>query len=393
MLGIDHRHLSQSILLEETGNPLIIRLVVGFCFFLVFLFVSWAHVTKIDEVAVAAGDIQPSIKLQQIQNFEGGIVSEILVKEGSLVQKNDVVLRLDSFVAQSELREALTTLDSLSAQQSRLRALLSGHLPKQKNTLEGDKYSTIKGKDYTIEANSLIHNLTDKELRLKAKRLTIQKELEINQQLAKKGYVPKLNVLTLERNLTEVDAEIAEVNERTVNEYTRTGNDRIKTEEQINRLREKIHNSDVRAPTTGIIHKLKANTIGGVIARGDEIMDIVPLDATLEALIKIKPQDIGHVHVEQPVKLRFISYDFSRYGKVAGTLKDLSAAALLDKDGTPYHQGIVSLSQNYVGNTAGKNPIIVGMTVQADIITGSKTVLQYLLKPIYASSKQVFKER
>ncbi len=122
-------------------------------------------------------------------------------------------------------------------------------------------------------------------------------------------------------------------------------------------------------------------------------MDIVPLDATLEALIKIKPQDIGHVHVGQPVKLRFTSYDFSRYGKVAGTLKDLSAAALLDKDGTPYHQGIVSLSQNYVGNTPGKNPIIVGMTVQADIITGSKTVLQYLLKPIYASSKQVFKER
>ena len=392
MLGIDHRHLSQSILLEETGNPLIIRLVVGFCFFLVFLFVSWAHVTKIDEVAVAAGDIQPSIKIQQIQNFEGGIVSEILVKEGSSVQKNDVVLRLDSFVAQSELREALTTLDSLSAQQSRLRALLSGHLPQQKNTLPAEGASS-KSQDYTIEANTLIHSLTDKELRLKAKRLTLQKELDVNQQLAKKGYVPKLTVLSLERSLSEVDAEIAEVNERTVNEYTRTGNDRIKTEEQINRLREKIRNSEVRAPTSGIIHKLKVNTIGGVIARGDEIMDIVPLDATLEALIKIKPQDIGHVHVGQPVKLRFTSYDFSRYGKVAGTLKDLSAAALLDKDGTPYHQGIVSLSQNYVGNTPGKNPIIVGMTVQADIITGSKTVLQYLLKPIYASSKQVFKER
>ncbi len=229
MLGIDHRHLSQSILLEETGNPLIIRLVVGFCFFLVFLFVSWAHVTKIDEVAVAAGDIQPSIKIQQIQNFEGGIVSEILVKEGSSVQKNDVVLRLDSFVAQSELREALTTLDSLSAQQSRLRALLSGHLPQQKNTLPAEGASS-KSQDYTIEANTLIHSLTDKELRLKAKRLTLQKELDVNQQLAKKGYVPKLTVLSLERSLSEVDAEIAEVNERTVNEYTRTGNDRIKTE-------------------------------------------------------------------------------------------------------------------------------------------------------------------
>lgn len=393
MLGIDHRHLSQSVLLEETGNPLIIRIVVGFCFFLVFLFVSWANVTHIDEVAMATGEIQPNMKLQQIQNFEGGVVTQILVKEGDFVEKNAVVLRLNTFTYQSELREAESTIESLRAQQSRLRTLLGGQLPKHKNASDSEKGLAIKGQDYSIEANSVIQDLTDKERRLEMKRQTVKKELEMNSELAQKGYVPQVTVLNLQRNLSDVDAEIAEVNGRTVSEYTRTGNDRIKTEEKINRLREQIRNADVRAPATGIIHKLKVNTIGGVISRGDEIMEIVPQDATLEAMIKIKPKDIGHVHVGQQVKVRFTTYDFSRYGKILGELKDLSAAALLDKDGTPYHQGLVKLSQNYVGNTPGKNEIIVGMTVQADIVTGNKTVLEYLLKPIYASAKQVFKER
>jgi len=394
MLGIDHRHLSQSILLEETGNPLVIRAVVVFSFLLVLIFIGWANIAQVDEVAIATGEIQPAVKLQQVQNFDGGTIIDIMVKDGDKVQKNQVVLRLDTFVLHSELREAQAEHDSLLAQQKRLRALLNGQSPA---LLNGSKAELLRNAfsagGHLIEANPIIQDVTNRGKRLQEKKRAIEQELAMKSGLVGKGYIPKINILTLQRDLGEVNAEIAEINEKVVNEYTRTDNELKRIAERINRTEEKLRLADIRAPVAGVIHGLKTHTVGGVIGRGDEIMNIVPADSPLEAVIKIVPRDIGHVYIGQQVKLRFTAYDFSRYGMLYGALKEISATALLDKDGTPYHQGLVKLLADHLGKTPGHNPIIAGMTVQADIVTGDKTILQYLLKPIYASAKQVFRER
>ncbi|TAN48650.1 MAG: HlyD family efflux transporter periplasmic adaptor subunit, partial [Methylococcaceae bacterium] len=243
-------------------------------------------------------------------------------------------------------------------------------------------------------ADRQLQELTNRGKRLALKRQTIQQELDMITGLVSKHYLPQINLLSLRREVSEVDADMAEINEKLVSEYTRIGNEQVSLEEKSKRLQEKLRLAEIRAPMAGVVHNLKPHTLGGVIGKGEQIMEIVPVHSPLEAVVKIVPRDIGHVHVGQQAKLRFTAYDFSRYGVGYGVLKDISASALLDKDGiTPYHQGIISLDQPYVGPVAGRNPILPGMTMQADIITGSKTVLQYLLKPIYASSKQVFRER
>lgn len=398
MLGIDHHHLSQSILLEETGNPLVIRAVVAFIFLLLLAFIGWAAVARVDEVAVASGEIQPTIKLQQVQSLDGGTIAEILVKDGSLVSKDQVVMRLDTFTMRSEWREAVSEKESLSAQQSRLQDLLEkqvpGSQPSQHAPAAAPPPVAGMADSRVVFADRRVQELTNRGKRLTLKRQAIQQELEIKTGLIAKHYLPQIERLDLQRALSEVDADMAEINEKLVSEYTRIGNEQVSLEEKIKRLEEKLRLAEIRAPMAGVVQNLKPHTLGGVIGKGDEIMEIVPANSTLEAVVKIIPRDIGHVHVGQQAKLRFTAYDFSRYGVGFGVLKDISASALLDKDGvTPYHQGIISLEKPQVGPVAGRNPILPGMTMQADIITGSKTVLEYLLKPIYASSKQVFRER
>lgn len=399
MLGIDQRHLSQSVLLEETGNPLVIRAVVTFVFLLLLAFVAWASVARVDEVAMAAGEIQPKVKLQQVQSFDGGIVAEILVKDGMPVEKGQVVMRLDTFAMRSELREAQAERDSLLAQQARLQALLEKQLPagRAKRLPPAPQPAAAPrdlGNGRLIFANPYVQDLTNRGKRLALKREAIQKELDVKAALSAKHYYPEVGLLSLQRDLGEVGADIAEINEKLVTEYTRIGNEQITVDEKIKRLEEKLRLAEIHAPAAGVVHGLKAHTVGGVIGKGEEIMDIVPQDSPLEAVVKIVPRDIGHVRAGQQTKLRFTAYDFSRYGVAYGTLHDISASAFLDKDGaTPYHQGLVALQNNYVGPMAGRNPILPGMTLQADIVTGSKTVLEYLLKPIYASAKQVFRER
>lgn len=330
MLGIGRRHLSQSILLEETGNPLVIRAVTAFVFLLVLIFICWASVAQVDEVAVASGEIQPVIKLQQVQSFDGGTVAEILVRDGAAVEKDQVVMRLDSFAMQSELREALSQRESLLAQQSRLQALLEKQVPGSESGHEKPSLTLATaetGDGRVIFANPLVQELTNRGKRLAMKRQAIQKELDMKTSLLSKHYVPLVNLLPLRRDLGEVEGDIAEVNEKLVTEYTRIGNEQVKLEESIKRIEEKLRKAEIRAPTEGVVHGLKAHTIGGSIGKGEAIMEIVPKDSPLEAVVKIVPRDIGHVRIGQPVKLRFTAYDFSRYGVGFGELRDISASA------------------------------------------------------------------
>jgi membrane fusion protein, adhesin transport system len=135
------------------------------------------------------------------------------------------------------------------------------------------------------------------------------------------------------------------------------------------------------------------HTVGGVIPPGAIITEIVPLDKELVVEAKIQPRDVGHVRIGQPVTVKVTTYDFSRYGGITGELKDVSASTFLDEQGEPYYKGIVELDRNYVGKDPMHNRVMPGMTVQADIKTGKKTLFSYLLKPVYSSVSTAFRER
>lgn len=434
-IGIKHQHLAQSVLLEESGSPLVIRSIILFGAMLVGLFIIWALIAEVDEVAIAKGEIVPPSKLQQVQSLVGGRVAEILVKNGEAVNKDQVILRFDRFAPESELRQLQSQQVSLRAQKQRLEAFFhnqpvnlhaTGQLDGARQTqalLLRQLLTTQKtGKDIyqervrQIKAN--IAEVSGRKKFLEEKKATLDEELSMRNALLASGMTTKLNMLNLRRQVADVESNLAEiqprltrleselneaadqlkknesdVRERALTELGRVNDELASLDEQIKRSEETLRHSEIRAPTNGRIHGLKTHTIGAVINRGDVILEVVPQDNTVIAEVQISQRDVGHVKVGQEVKLRVTAYDFSRYGIAMGKLTDISPAALLDKNGTPYHKGTVALENPYVGPTPGLYPVMAGMTLNADIKTGSKTMMTYLLKPIYASAKQSFRER
>lgn len=434
-IGIKHQHLAQSVLLEESGSPLVIRSIILFGALLVVLFILWALIAEVDEVAVAKGDIVPPSKLQQVQSLVGGRVAEILVKNGEAVIKDQVILRFNRFAPESELRQLQSQEMSLRAQKQRLEAFfhnqpvnlhpdgqLDGARQTQALLLRQLLTTQQTGKDIyqdrvrQIKAN--IAEVSGRKKFLEEKKATLDEELSMRNALLASGMTTKLNMLNLRRQVADVESSLAEiqprltrleselneaadqlkknesdVRERALSELGRVNDELASLDEQIKRSEETLRHSEIRSPADGRIHGLKTNTIGAVINRGDVILEVVPQDNTLLAEVQIAQRDIGHVKIGQEVKLRVTAYDFSRYGIAKGKLTDISPAALLDKNGTPYHKGTVVLENPYVGPTPELYPVIAGMTLNADIKTGSKTMMTYLLKPIYASAKQSFRER
>ncbi|MEM8662683.1 MAG: HlyD family efflux transporter periplasmic adaptor subunit, partial [Pseudomonadota bacterium] len=162
-------------------------------------------------------------------------------------------------------------------------------------------------------------------------------------------------------------------------------------EAALERIDERIARLVLRAPTRGLVKGLSVNTIGAVIQPGQALMDLVPLGPALEAVVQIDPRDIGHIRVGQPVNIKVTSFDFARYGAVPGHITQISATTFKTDEGRTYFKARVDLSKNYVART--EHHIIPGMTVLADIVTGEKTILQYLIKPIHLSIQSALTER
>ncbi|MBF0399427.1 MAG: HlyD family type I secretion periplasmic adaptor subunit [Magnetococcales bacterium] len=438
--ALQSRHLSKSVLLEETGNPVLVRAVIGFSAVILLCFLLWSALTWIDEVSTASGEIIPTGMIKQVQHQEGGTVADILVKEGERVTENQPLILLDSYMPRSELRDAYAQRALYTAQRRRLQALLEGREPTFDATLlkpafiadEMRLFREMVANREREEAivqqqleklKSALAELEQRESTLNAQSKLIEEELHMRSTLHSGGDGSKLAVLLVQRQANDNQGERATIQEKKAQirhdideagfrlakvggdarekamlELERVENDDKKTMELINRLEERIRLLEIRAPITGFVNNLKAHTIGGVITRSDVLMEIVPEGWELIAEVKITPKDVGHVQPGQSVNIKFTAYDFARYGAIPGKLESVSASTFLDKGGAPYYKGFVRLDRSHVGVTPNRNglafgPIIIGMTLQADIITGRKTVLEYLLKPIYVSTSQAMRER
>lgn len=156
---------------------------------------------------------------------------------------------------------------------------------------------------------------------------------------------------------------------------------------------ERLARLTIRASTRGIVKGLMVNTVGGVVQPGQVLMEIVPLDRPLAVEVRIAPKDVGHLFVGDDVNIKVSSYDFSRYGTIPGVLTSLSATTFVGNDGARYYKGRVQLNKNHMGDVAGRYLILPGMTIMADIITGKRSVLAYLFKPIQTSLESAFQER
>ncbi len=382
------RYLPQSVKLEEAVNPHIIRITMIFVSATILVFILWASVTHINESTNAQGEVVPKGFVQVVQHLDGGIVTEILTGEGDLVKENQVLLKINDGGTRQDLAEAQAKQRFLSVEVERLQAFIDNKEPNfERFAITSSVNRKEDGESMKIMSRGIeIIKMHKRSEKLKESLRIANKRLRLQEKLYGQGHVPKTTVFQFRNEVNKIESEA--YRDLNVIEAQIAQN-----KEVITKLKNKVNRLEVRSPVYGLVKGLKINTIGGVIEPGKTLMEIVPLDKYLVVEARILPKDIGHVQVGQAVRVKVSSYDFSRYGVAMGELEFLSATTFLDEKGFPYYRGRITLLKNYVGDKPNANPILPGMTVEADVVTGEKTILSYLLKPIHLSLKTAFTER
>lgn len=315
-------------------EPVRARFLLRVSLLIILAFIVWAAIAEVDEVARGEGKVIPSLKVQLIQAVDGGVVAEISVHEGDVVDEGQLLMRLDITRAESTLNESRKQAQAVQA-----------------------KY------DQSVQGYELV-----------------VRELNLTRPLIAQGAVSEVEVLRLEREVSRLKGErdMAAAQLRAIAEAEVGLADRVKQ-------------AELRSPMKATVKRLFFNTIGGVLQPGKEVMELVPLEDTLLLEARIGPQDIGFLRPGQKARVRFTAYDFSIYGGLDGTLDHIAADTVTDDKGNAFY--VVRIRANAA--IPGEKPLslIPGMVAEVDILTGKKTVLSYLLKPVLRAKARAFTER
>lgn len=397
----------------------------------------WMSLAKVDEITRGEGKVIPSQQVQVIQNLEGGILAELFIDAGDRVQKGQVLLRIDDTRFTSSLRESRSEYLSLKAKAARLRAEANGEkfiapqevgdemplLAEQENALYQSRQSELRNNVniYERQVEQRQQELTElrsKKRQLESSLVLVERELDLTKPLVKEGAISEVEVLRLEREvndlqgeirntshamaaaqakLSEARAKLAEVELRfraqARLELSDTLADLNKLSESSTALQDRVQRTLVRSPVNGTVKQIKVNTIGGVIKPGEDLVEIVPSEDTLVFEAKIRPADIGFLHPGQKAIVKFSAYDFAIYGGLPATLEHISADTITDEKDESYYLVRVRTEKSFLGSVEDPLPIIPGMVGQVDILTGKKTILSYLIKPVLRAQQTALTER
>lgn len=400
-------------------------------------FLVWAHFAILDEVTRGDGQVIPSQRVQVIQNLEGGILEETLVRENQIVNKGDILVRISNEVAQSTLRDAASQALAHQAAIARLEAEANGQepvFPDEVKTkaphLVHDQMAiyTARQEQLTQELNILKSQYSQRiqeanEMSLRRNQVSrdlklAQEQMDIARPLMQKNVYPKVEYLSLERDVVSLRGDLQtlgaaiprtqqaaqEIKERQAQrlaEYKamaleEMNKHQFELESILHTLaagRDRVTRTDVRSPVRGTIKQIVLNTAGGVIKPGEPIMEIVPLDDTLLIEANITPADIAFLHPGQKAMVKITAYDFSIYGGLEGSVEQISADTIENQRGDSFFKVKLRTTSNALTYKGEKLPIIPGMTASVDILTGKKSVLDYLLKPILKAKQNALRER
>jgi adhesin transport system membrane fusion protein len=403
----------------------------------IFLFITRAAFAEIDEIARGSGKVVPNGQNQIVQNLEGGIVQEILVKEGDIVEKDQVLIRISNEKGTSTAMSNEIKSYYLQAQIKRLEAELKrapfeytkGENQELNEFLdnENELYLTNQ-KQLESKISILKEQIKQKENDLKDAKQTIEhmkfsvgaisKEVTMTKPMVERGIRSQVDFLKLQReesdaknklqsvtlSVDKINSEILELNKKI--DETNEINDatiREKLNEAINNLKDveanKLASSDqvartvVKSPSNGIVQKLHINTVGGSIKPAQDLLEIVPTDSNLIVEVKILPKDIAFIYQGQKAIVKFSAFDFSIFGGLDGHVINISPDTIVEKDEKTFYIVRIETEKNYIGDEKNQKHIIPGMIADVDILTGKKTVLDYILKPILKTKTYTFTER
>lgn len=357
-----------------------------------FLIVAllWANYAILDEVTTGQGKVIPSSQIQVIQNLEGGIVKQIFVKEGEIVKKGQTLMQIDNTRFMSSYSEAEKKIHSLQLEIIRLNAEINNTTPVFPEELKKTQPSLVS------DQQSLYQSRMNELNQLKVSLELAEKELNMTRPLLKSGSVSPVEVIRLDRTVSEIKGNIDKFKSDELDKLNRARGDLSALLEANKADQDRLARTTVRSPVYGIIKQIKTTTIGGVVQPGNDIIEIVPLEDTLLIEAKIRPADIGFIHAGQKAMVKITAYDFSIYGGLEGEVEQISADTIVDetdKKNESFYVIRVRTYQNHLGNKAKPLPIIPGMLATVDILTGEKSVLEYILKPIIKAKQTALRER
>ncbi|HJV28541.1 MAG TPA: HlyD family type I secretion periplasmic adaptor subunit [Aromatoleum sp.] len=415
-------------------EPLRARALLRYVTVVAVLLVVWAAFAHVDEVTRGEAKVIPSSQLQIVQTVDGGVVEEMLVREGQVVNAGDLLVRIDPTRFVSSLRENRVEYLALQAKGARLQALTDGSrldLPKDvvrdaPEIAEHERRlydSSVAGMEaqLSIARQQLTQRQQElNEVRARNEQATrgyelAMQELTVTRPLMKSGAVSEVDVLRLEREvarlrgdreqsaaqMSRIQSAIAEAS-RKIQEVELTVRNQMRNElsetmaklaglaEGSRTLADRVKHAEVRSPVRGTVKRLLVNTVGGVVQPGKEVVEIVPLDDALILEARIKPKDIAFLHPGQRALVKFTAYDYSIYGGLEAVLEHIGADTVTDNKGEAFYNVRVRTLKSSLGDNL---PIIPGMVAEADIISGKKTVLSYLLKPVLRAKANALTER
>ncbi len=375
------------------GGILLLSLIGG-----VVAFGWWAYTSQLDIVTRAAGTVIPSSRVQSIQSLDGGIVSEIEVSEGDVVEKGQLLLRIDGDKAQAIYRETLSRMASLEAAIARLRAEVLGvPLSFPKSTHAYPEVVNAQKILYTKRLSALNEEVAV----LKETLRLVQRELSLNEPMLETGEVSEADVIRLRRQVNDIKGAITQRQNKYLSEsqaeLAKAQDELSSQKEQLAARKAVVDQVDIYAPVKGVVKNIRITTRGGVVRPAEEIMQLVPIDEELLVELKIRPSDVAFLRPGLPASVKLDAYDYAIYGTLNGELTFISPDTLRDetsREEVKYYRGIVRTTGSKLRNPRSeKIEIIPGMTATAEIKTGQRTVLQYLLKPITRGLKESMQER
>lgn len=400
-------------------------------------FIVWARYAVLDVVTRGEGRVIPSSRVQVIQNLEGGILSELLVREGDIVEKGAPLVRIDNQMTESAYKEARSQYLSLWANIVRLEAELEGEelsFPQEilaeataavadQRALYAARQEQLAMQAAVLRAQAQQRQQEIEEMRSRREQLVrgvglAKEERDMAAPLVEKGLMPRLDLLRIEREISNLEgdlrtiklsipraqAALQEANKRIQElalsfraqalEQLNVHRAELKSlEEMIIAGKDRVTRAVVRSPVHGTIKEIKKNTIGSVIKPGEDILEIVPLGDTLVVEARIRPADIAFLQPGQPAVVKVTAYDFSIYGGLNAKLEEISADTITDERDNSFYRVRLRTEVNTLVKDGQELPIIPGMTATVEILTGKKSVLDYLLKPILKAKERALKER
>ncbi len=412
------------------------RILIYLLFIMLIIFIVWANYSELDEITRGMGKIVPSSKNQTVQHLEGGIVTEIFVHQGDKVEINQPLVRVENMMSASSLEESKLKIEEMTARKLRLEAeskgenfidnniaSISADLFERELSLLKSNIEYIENQYKIIDEQITQKNSELNEVKIKAANAVksleiVQKQIDITKPLVDKGVESQTEYLRLERDRINVKdqletskaaqprilAAIKELEgkkqEIKISFQTRAQKELNELSAHISQLierqtalKDQVQRTLVVSPAKGIVKQMFVNTINGVVRPGMDLFEIVPIEDSLLIEAKIQPSDIAFLHPGQPAKVKVTAYDFSIYGSLEGEVLDISADSLMEPNGMPYFLVRIKTKKTYLGTEEKPLKLVPGMLVSVDILTGKKSVMNYLLKPIFKAKNQALTER